>query len=356
MQGVKRADGDGKVKCQRGNRILTCSPLFRDQLIQLLLHAGYAAYWTHGHAKGVGKGYAEREAGDERVYREDEIDDFSEFRVLKATCQRQQFVVSWMMDRQAKGQQCVTPTLRKDDIQAEAYSGRLWCVQVAHSDHLIVAQRAVVDRQGDVLRASLPVVIGNCWAYETGLALDARMTDELPYNSYEHMHTHTHTHRHLTAHLHPSTQLPPHASSHPAPLLSMCCAPCVLVSYYDYYGPDFNLHIQPSNMENQNTPKYLERTQSMLLDVLRQLPAAPSVQYSTPIPREREDVDMSREEAEEEVKEQESMDHRETVRELDRRREDEREFFAEEKDNDSREVRNSSSSSAGATASQAPQA
>ena len=225
------------------------------------------------------------------MYREDEIDDPRQFRLIQATCQ--QFIVSWT-GRQAKGQQCVTPNLRSADIQSEPYTGRLWCVQVAHPDHLIVAQRAVVDYQGDILRVSLPVIIGNCWAFETGIALDAKMTDELPYNSY-----------------------------------------------YEYYGPDFNLHIQPSNMENQNTPKYLERTQTMLLEVLKQLPAAPSVQYTTIIPREREDVEMTREEKEEEEKEAE-VDQRETQRDLDRRREDTREFYGDEKDQD-KEVKASSS-------------
>ena len=104
-------------------------------------------------------------------------------------------------------------------------------------------------------------------------------------------------------------------------------------SYYEYYGPDFNLHIQPSNMENQNTPKYLERTQTMLLEVLKGLPSAPSVQYSTAIPREREDVEMTREEKEEEEKEAE-VDVRETQRQLDNRREDVREFYADEKEQD----------------------
>ncbi len=29
--------------------------------------------------------------------------------------------------------------------------------------------------------------------------------------------------------------------------------------FYEYYGPDFQLHIQPSNMENTNSPKHLEK-------------------------------------------------------------------------------------------------
>jgi len=128
--------------------------------------------------------------------------------------------------------------------------------------------------------------VSRCWAYETGIALDARMTDELPYNNY-----------------------------------------------YEYYGPDFNLHIQPSNMENQNTPKYLDKTTAMLLEVLKGLPHAPSVQYSTAIPREREDVEMSREEREEEERENEALDSRDGDREKDKRREQDSELFEDEKDN-----------------------
>lgn len=29
--------------------------------------------------------------------------------------------------------------------------------------------------------------------------------------------------------------------------------------YYEYFGPDYTLHIEPSNMENQNSPKDLEK-------------------------------------------------------------------------------------------------
>ena len=28
--------------------------------------------------------------------------------------------------------------------------------------------------------------------------------------------------------------------------------------YYEYFGPDYTLHVQPSNMENQNHRIYLE--------------------------------------------------------------------------------------------------
>ena len=29
--------------------------------------------------------------------------------------------------------------------------------------------------------------------------------------------------------------------------------------YFEYFGPDFKLHISPSNMTNQNTNEYLEK-------------------------------------------------------------------------------------------------
>ncbi|QQP58297.1 Histone deacetylase, partial [Caligus rogercresseyi] len=29
--------------------------------------------------------------------------------------------------------------------------------------------------------------------------------------------------------------------------------------YFEYFGPDFKLHISPSNMGNQNTPEYMDK-------------------------------------------------------------------------------------------------
>ena len=62
--------------------------------------------------------------------------------------------------------------------------------------------------------------VARCWAYETGIVLGEKMPDEIPYNEY-----------------------------------------------YEYYGPDFQLHITPSNMENLNLPKYLDRHTSLLMEV-----------------------------------------------------------------------------------------
>eukprot|EP01124_Arcella_intermedia_P030741 TRINITY_DN6786_c0_g1_i1.p1 TRINITY_DN6786_c0_g1~~TRINITY_DN6786_c0_g1_i1.p1 ORF type:complete len:454 (+),score=82.64 TRINITY_DN6786_c0_g1_i1:5-1366(+) len=72
--------------------------------------------------------------------------------------------------------------------------------------------------------------VARCWAYETALLLDTEIDDQLPYNDY-----------------------------------------------LEYYGPDFRLHIQPTNMENQNTTEYLQRHLVQLMENLRHIEHAPSV-------------------------------------------------------------------------------
>ncbi|KAK6014326.1 mago nashi protein [Ostertagia ostertagi] len=78
--------------------------------------------------------------------------------------------------------------------------------------------------------------VSRCWTYETSVAVEAEIANELPYNDY-----------------------------------------------FEYFGPDFKLHIEKSNMTNQNTRDYLEKTMVRLFENLRELPYAPSVQMQ-PIP------------------------------------------------------------------------
>ena len=75
--------------------------------------------------------------------------------------------------------------------------------------------------------------VARCWAYETSVLLDTPVPDELPINRY-----------------------------------------------FEYYGPDYRLHIQPSNMENFNSHKYLEDTKYELLEYLSRI-EKPSVQIQT---------------------------------------------------------------------------
>ena len=73
--------------------------------------------------------------------------------------------------------------------------------------------------------------VARCWTYETAVALDCEIPNKLPYNDY-----------------------------------------------FEYFRPDFKLHISPSNMTNQNTPEYMEKIKQRLFENLRMLPHAPGVQ------------------------------------------------------------------------------
>ncbi|KAG5028709.1 hypothetical protein JHK87_012223 [Glycine soja] len=47
--------------------------------------------------------------------------------------------------------------------------------------------------------------------------------------------------------------------------------------YYEYFGPDYTLHVAPSNMENKNSRHLLEEIRSKLLENLSKLQHAPSI-------------------------------------------------------------------------------
>lgn len=49
--------------------------------------------------------------------------------------------------------------------------------------------------------------------------------------------------------------------------------------YYEYFGPDYNLHVAPSNMENKNSRQLLDEIRERLLDYLSKLQHAPSAQF-----------------------------------------------------------------------------
>uniref|UniRef100_A0A4W4EZS3 Histone deacetylase 1 n=1 Tax=Electrophorus electricus TaxID=8005 RepID=A0A4W4EZS3_ELEEL len=90
--------------------------------------------------------------------------------------------------------------------------------------------------------------VARCWTFETAVALDTTIPNELPYNDY-----------------------------------------------FEYFGPDFKLHISPSNMTNQNTNDYLEKIKQRLFENLRMLPHAPGVQMQA-IPEDAVQEDSGDEE------------------------------------------------------------
>ncbi|KAI0558853.1 histone deacetylase 1-B isoform X1 [Gracilaria domingensis] len=74
--------------------------------------------------------------------------------------------------------------------------------------------------------------VARCWAYETSRVVGETLPDLLPYNEN-----------------------------------------------YEFYGPEFRLHIVPSNMENHNSPAELQKTTMKIFEHLRHLPHAPSTGF-----------------------------------------------------------------------------
>ncbi|KAL6559373.1 Histone deacetylase 6 [Orobanche gracilis] len=88
--------------------------------------------------------------------------------------------------------------------------------------------------------------VARCWCYETAVAVDVEPDNRLPYNEY-----------------------------------------------FEYFGPDYALHVEPSYMENLNKKRDLETIRTMLLDQLSKLRHVPSVAFQTmppitEVPEERE--------------------------------------------------------------------
>lgn len=73
--------------------------------------------------------------------------------------------------------------------------------------------------------------VARCWAYETSVLVDLEIPNEIPYNDY-----------------------------------------------FEYYAPDFQLHLTPEPKDNLNTSASLEAVRVEILQQLQQLQGAPSVQ------------------------------------------------------------------------------
>lgn len=91
--------------------------------------------------------------------------------------------------------------------------------------------------------------VARCWCYETGVALGTELEDKMPQHEY-----------------------------------------------YEYFGPDYTLHVAPSNMENKNSRQILDDIKAKLLDNLSKLQHAPSVPFQerppdTEFPEADEDQD-----------------------------------------------------------------
>ena len=77
--------------------------------------------------------------------------------------------------------------------------------------------------------------VARCWTYETSVILGEEIGNDLPFNDY-----------------------------------------------YEYYGPDYKLHIQPSSMENLNQPDNLAKLTQKIFEHMKQWQAVPNVQMHQP--------------------------------------------------------------------------
>ncbi len=113
--------------------------------------------------------------------------------------------------------------------------------------------------------------VARTWAYETGLLVGEEMNSVLPFNEY-----------------------------------------------YEYYGPDYELDVRASNMENANSNDYLEKIKNQVIENLKRTAHAPSVQMQD-VPRQPMVGMTEEEEAElDDLDEDENKDDRHTARRWDK--------------------------------------
>ena len=122
LAGMQRIDGASSKS------IYASSVTFRDQIVLLALHAGYSAHF-HCHQEKVATQQGSRTIWCVQFAHEES---------------------STIVNADGEG------------IKVEPYTDVTWCIAVDHPDHLIVAQRAVRNDEGTVVKATKAVIIGNC--------------------------------------------------------------------------------------------------------------------------------------------------------------------------------------------------
>ncbi|KAF3914092.1 hypothetical protein AA313_de0204808 [Arthrobotrys entomopaga] len=114
--------------------------------------------------------------------------------------------------------------------------------------------------------------------------------------------------------------------------------------FYEYFGPDYELDVRPSNMENLNSKEYLEKILASVVQNLERTKAVPSVQM-TNVPMEHERYREDQEGALDDLDEEMNADSRHSRRRSDKKiandleysdSEDEMEDFLRRKQNRAR--------------------
>ncbi|KAK4149299.1 histone deacetylase [Chaetomidium leptoderma] len=113
--------------------------------------------------------------------------------------------------------------------------------------------------------------VARTWAYETGRLVGVEMDSVLPYNEY-----------------------------------------------YDYYGPDYELDVRSSNMENANSYEYLEKIKIAVIENLKRTAHVPSVQMQD-VPRQSMGMSDDQEAELDDQDEDDNKDVRMTQRQWEKR-------------------------------------
>jgi hypothetical protein len=95
--------------------------------------------------------------------------------------------------------------------------------------------------------------VARCWTYETSICCGVDIPEELPYNDYFEARGCASGKRARYPERE-AAATPERATCHlPSCFFSVIPSPAL-----QYFGPDYHLHVQPSNMENLNDRPYLE--------------------------------------------------------------------------------------------------
>ncbi|KAI9802505.1 MAG: hypothetical protein M1825_002890 [Sarcosagium campestre] len=130
--------------------------------------------------------------------------------------------------------------------------------------------------------------VSRTWAYETGMLVGETMGPELPYNDY-----------------------------------------------YEYFGPDYELDVRPSNMDNANSREYLEKIKMQVIENLKRTAFAPSVQM-TDVPRDPEGMNDEADAELDDEDEETHADSRYSRRQWDKRTEKNGELTDSEDEDEAR--------------------
>lgn len=167
----------------------------------------------------------------------DGIDDESYFQIFKPVVEK----VFETFQPSAVVLQCGTDSLARDRLGGFnlTVKGHARCVEFVKS---FGVPMLVVGGGGYNIRS-----VARCWLHETSVLLDRKVDDRIPYNDY-----------------------------------------------WEYFAPEYRIHQPPLDLPNKNDPEYLDRVRSKVLENIRHLTCAPSVQMQE-IPPMMYDVDEEEE-------------------------------------------------------------